>query len=407
MEKISLDGALARTPGGLSVKMSQNDRIPFSQGEYLRRLDHVIAGMASKGVDALLVRGPENITYLTGYETPGYYGYHCLVLSRTEKPTIIGRKVEVISNAPEFSWLADMVFIEDHETAEQVVTDVLAELGLADKKLGVEKAGFFFTVREFEALKSGLPNAAFVDCSHVVEEARMVKSNEEVEMIRRAALIADAAIQAGIDAVAPGVSEDQIAGALHKAWCEAGAEYTGLPNFIVTGERAGICHATWRGRRMTDNDFCIMEIAASKNRYAAAIFRGVSVGNPKSEFFKLADTTIEALGVALSTIKAGVVCEDVDAKVHAVFEKNGFGYEHKSRTAYSMGVNYPPDWGEGQIISIRRGEKRRLEENMCFHVVPGCMSYAQKMGMCTSATIRVTANGCEVLNKTPAQLFRK
>ena len=407
MEKISLDGAAMRTPGGLAVKMSTNGNIPFSQGEYLRRLDQVIQGMVNKGVDALLVRGPENITYLTGYETPGYYGYHCLILSRHEKPVIVGRKVEVISNAPEFSWLADMVFIEDYETAEQVVTDVLAELGLDKSRLGVEKAGFFFTVREFEALQSALPAATFVDCSHVVEEARMVKSEAEVEMIRRAAHIVDAALLAGIDAVGPGVSEDEIAGALHKVWCESGAEYTGLPNFIVTGERAGICHATWRGRRMTDNDFCIMEIAASKNRYSAAIFRGVAVGNPKPEFFKLADTTIEALGVALSTIKAGVVCEDVDAQVHAVFEKNGFGYEHKSRAAYSMGVNYPPDWGEGQIISIRRGEKRRLQENMCFHVVPGCMSYAQKMGMCTSATVRVTANGCEVLNKTPATLFRK
>lgn len=76
MEKISLDGAAMRTPGGLAVKMSKNGNIPFSQSEYLRRLDQVVQGMGNKGVDALLVRGPENITYLTGYETPGYYGYH-------------------------------------------------------------------------------------------------------------------------------------------------------------------------------------------------------------------------------------------------------------------------------------------------------------------------------------------
>lgn len=407
MEKVSLDGRVEHTVAGHALNMANNPRIPFSKGEYLRRYDEVIAGMVERGVDALLVRGPENITYMTGYETPGYYGYHCLIISRSDRPVMVGRKVEVISNAPEFSWLADMVFIEDHETPEQVVVDVLTELGLHNKKLGVEKAGFFFTVREFEALISALPQATLIDCSHVVEQARMIKSNEEVEMIRRAAHIADRAIQAGIAAVAPGVTEDEIAGALHKVWCEAGAEYTGLPNFIVSGERAGICHATWRGRRMTENDFCIFEIAASKNRYSAAIFRGATVGEPKPEFLKLAGTTIEALQLALSEIKAGAVCEDVDAKVHQVFEKNGFGYEHKSRLAYSMGVNYPPDWGEGQIVSIRRGEKRVLQENMCFHVVPGCMSYAQKMGMCTSATIRVTATGCEVLNETPAELFRK
>ncbi|MDE0128953.1 MAG: Xaa-Pro peptidase family protein [Gammaproteobacteria bacterium] len=407
MEKVTFESKCYTAPSGATLNMAENTKLPFSVSEYLRRYDGVIQRITDAGVDALLVRSPENITYLTGYETPGYYGYHCLVISPREQPVIIGRKVEVISNAPEFSWLSDMVFIEDHEMPEEVVANVLDERDLANKRLGVEKAGFFFTVREYETLSGILSESTLVDCSSIVESARMIKSEEEVEMIRQAAHIADKAIQAGIEAVEPGVTEDQVAGALHKAWCEAGAEYTGLPNFIVSGPRAGICHATWRGRKIEKNDFCIMEIAASKNRYCGALFRGVAVGEPHRDFLKLADTTIEALEVGLGEIRPGAICEEVDAKVHSVFEQNGFGYEHKSRAAYSVGVNYPPDWGEGQIISIRKGEKRALQQNMCFHLVPGAMAYSQEMGMCTSATIRVTADGCEVLNETPAKLFRK
>ena len=76
------------------------------------------------------------------------------------------------------------------------------------------------------------------------------------------------------------------------------------------------------------------------------------------------------------------------------------------RTAYSIGIGFAPDWGEGQIISIRKGEARALEENMTFHLVPGCI-ISGELGLTTSASVRVTATGCEVLNTIPIKLFEK
>ena len=73
--------------------MNLHPGLSFSQDEYLRRYRLVMDGIRKAGVDALLVRGPENITYLTGYETPGYYGYHCLILVPGESPVLVGRQV--------------------------------------------------------------------------------------------------------------------------------------------------------------------------------------------------------------------------------------------------------------------------------------------------------------------------
>ena len=162
--------------------------------------------------------------------------------------------------------------MEDHEVPVEVTIRTLSGMGLARKRLGIESDSWFLTVNEHKALAGALPHATLVDCSSVIEEARMIKSAEEVDVIRQAVAIADRACLAGIRATRPGTTEDRIAAAVYKEWCEAGAEYTGLPNFIVSGPRSGACHATWRGRRLEDDDHCCFEIAASKHRYCGAIF---------------------------------------------------------------------------------------------------------------------------------------
>jgi Xaa-Pro dipeptidase len=385
---------------------NQHERLVFSREEYMRRYNLVLDLMKKAGVDAMLIRGPENITYLTGYETPGYYGYHCLVVAAGEQPVLIGRWLELASNIPEYSWLTKSIVVDDHQVPVRVTTDVVRQLGLDRGTLGIEKDGYFFNVSEFDALVSAAPEAKFVNISGMVEEARMVKSNQEVEIIRKAVAIADRAVLAGIKAVEPCMTENDVAAEVYKVWCEEGAEYTGLPNFIAAGYRSGVCHGTWNGRRLAKDDWCCFEIGASKARYAGCIYRAVTVGNVDPEFRRLADTTVVALEALISAIKPGVVSEDVHEAGHSVFVKNGYEMYHRHRCGYSIGLNFPPDWGEGHIISIRKGEKRQLQENMTFHLTPSVL-IPNKMGMCTSATVRVSATGCEVLNAVPRMLFEK
>ena len=385
-------------------KMNLHPGLSFSRSEFLRRYRLVMDGIRQAGVDALLVRGPENITYLTGYETPGYYGYHCLILVPGESPVLVGRRLEVGTNVPEFSWLTEVAPVEDDEVPVEVTIRTLSRMGLARKRLGIESESWFLTVNEHQALAGALPHAALVDCSRVIEEARMIKSAEEVDVIRQAVAIADRACLAGIRATRPGATEDQIAAAVYKEWCEAGAEYTGLPNFIVSGPRSGACHATWRGRRLEDDDHCCFEIAASKHRYCGAVFRMATVGRVNPRLRRLSDAQNQAIGEVIDAIRPGAVSEEVDQVGRDVIAKAGFGKWHVSRLGYSIGINYPPDWGEGQIISIRQGEKRRLRENMTFHLVAGVLIPGE-FGSGASASVRVTATGCEVLTSLPLRLF--
>ena len=108
----------------------------------------------------------------------------------------------------------------------------------------------------------------------------------------------------------------------------------------------------------------------------------------------------------MEVIRPGVTSEEVDREARAVVEKAGFGDYFRHRLGYSIGVNYPPDWGEGEIISLRRGEERELRAGMTFHMVPLCLIY-RDYGVGFSETIRVTDTGCERFSALPREVVVK
>ncbi len=297
-------------------------------------------------------------------------------------------------NIPEYSWITRHVPVDDWQHPPGVTADTLARMGLGDKVIGVEKAGWFFTVEEFETLSGRFPNARFVDATHVVEDARVIKSDEEIGMMRRSGAILDKAVQAGIDASAPGVNDDDVNAVVNKVLCENGGEYMGLPPFILSGPRTCLPHQTARSEIIGERDLVYFEVSCSKHRYAVAIMRTIFIGEPEPRRRACAEAVIGALEAAIDIIRPGVSCEAVDAAGRAVIEEAGFGEFFRHRLGYSIGVNYPPDWGEGQILSLRKGEPRLLEPGMTFHMVPLCLVY-REFGIGFSETIRVTETGCE------------
>src|SRR5665213_921059 len=127
------------------IRMMAHDRLAVSLDEYRRRYDLVLEGMKTRGLDALLVRSPENITYLSGYETPGYYKYHCLIIGPDFEPVFVLRRFEEL-NVPEYSWLTEHVPVDDWQHPPEVTARALRELKLEQARVGVEKQGWFYTV---------------------------------------------------------------------------------------------------------------------------------------------------------------------------------------------------------------------------------------------------------------------
>ena len=216
----------------------------FTLEEYQQRLDALRLRMEHKGVDAMLLTTPENLYYLTGQQTPGYYWFQTLIVPMDREPVFITRRIEDDA-VQQMSWVEDSRPYEDFTDWIAQTRDALVSLGLDGKRIGLENDSWFLTSRDYIRLTAMMTEARFEDCSGLVEQGRMIKSPQEIEYMRQAARAAEAGMKAGIEAAVVGATENEVAAEVHHAQILAGSEYTGLPIFVASGPRSAITHAPW------------------------------------------------------------------------------------------------------------------------------------------------------------------
>jgi Xaa-Pro dipeptidase len=384
--------------------MRQRDDLLFSMAEFERRLAEVRAELGERALDGLIVTTPENIFYLTGHQTPGYYYFQALVLPVEGEPFMVTRLLED-TNVQSRTWVEQSRPFADTEDPVTVLRYALDEFGLSDKRLGYEKHSWFFRASEQEQLLTSAPEATFVDCSGLVENARLVKSDEEITLMCRSARATEAGIQAGLAVVAAGVTENDIAAEIHQAMIRAGSEYPAISPFVASGWRSAVGHATWEGRRVEPGECVFLEVGGCVGRYHTALMRTAYVGAEPPPPIAEAERLIqEAMQVSLEQIAPGVAAGDVDIQNRYILERYSHGGTQATRSGYSIGIAFAPDWGEGHILSIQAGESRYFKENMTFHLIPW-LQVAGVFGMGLSETVRVTADGCESFFSLERKLY--
>lgn len=387
--------------------------MPFTKEEYLIRLKNVKRKMEEQGIDALLVTDPANICYLTGHNATTYYVHQLVIVDlKDEMPHYIGRYMDCISGVLKTTWLDKNhvhAYSDDHVQSltkhpMDYMCKVLLELGLGDKNLGVEMDNYYFTAKAYERLNAGLPDATFKNADLLVNWVRIIKSPAEIELQKRAGVLVEKAMQAALDTIGPGVRECDVAAAIYYAEIhgteEFGGDYAAHIPFLPEGETAGAPHLTWTDKKYPEKTVVAIEIAGCCQRYHSPMARTVSIGKPSDEVRKTAEITIEGLNAALEQFKPGNTCEMVEAAWNNVLQKYGFFKE--SRIGYSMGLNYPPDWGE-HTASLRPGDKTVLQPGMTFHCIPGM--YMDDYGVSISESVVVTETGFETLAHFPRKLF--
>jgi Xaa-Pro dipeptidase len=137
------------------------------------------------------------------------------------------------------------------------------------------------------------------------------------------------------------------------------------------------------------------------------LIRTVHVGPPRDKkFLRLVDLSLEGLHDALATLRAGVTSAAVDDALKGPVRRAGLGETAFSRGGYSIGIGFPPDWGEGRTQSIKQGDPTVLQANMTFHLLSN-LWYEGKTLVAFSETVRVTDSGCEVITRFPRELIVK
>lgn len=383
--------------------MRQRDDLVFSMAEFEARLAAIRRAMAARGVDAFLVTTPENMFYLTGYQTPGYYWFQALVIPLDDQPFMVTRQLED-SNVQTRTWLELSRPYKDAENPPEALAHAMIDFGLGQVTIGYERQCYFLRSFEIETLQHALPAARFVDVSGLCEELRLVKSPAEIETMRKAAHATEAGMRAGIAAVAADVSENEIAAEIQAAMTRSGSEYPAIAPFVASGWRGSVGHASWEGRIIQPGDAVFLEVGGCVHRYHTAMMRTVIVGSVPESVIEAEKVVQDAMAATMETIRPGVPASRIDRVAREVIAAGSRSATQASRTGYSIGIAFAPDWGEGHILSLLEGQDRPLEPNMTFHLIP----WVQVPGMAgigLSETVRVTESGCETLFTMERRVF--
>ncbi|HEY9213664.1 MAG TPA: Xaa-Pro peptidase family protein [Ancylobacter sp.] len=384
-----------------TASVVQGQESAFPKAEYDARVAHARQGLVSADLDAMVVTGPENIFYLTGQQTPGYYTFQALVLPVEGDPVFVIRQLEYF-NFIANTFISDAAVYQDTDDPVRFLLAQLAAKGLTGKRVGIDKRGWFLPIATYEALTAAL--GTVYDAAGVVETLRMVKSPLEVEKLARAATYVDAGLLAGLAAVKPGNTENDLVAAMMGAAIAAGSEYMGMEPLVSSGPRSGVPHGTWKRREMKPGDPAFLEMAACHDRYHAALMRSAWIGTPPAEAVEMMKVCQEALTVALEAIKPGEACEVPHIACQKVIDAAGYADNFRKRLGYSVGISFAPDWGEGGILSLNAGVKTELQPGMTFHLPPALRIYG-RFTVGVSETIVVTETGCRVLGSVDRALL--
>ena len=385
--------------------MPKKEPLPFPVATFHDRAARVRRTMVEQGLDALIVTSPENIYYLSAYHTPAYDNLQALFVPSEGDLALVNVFHESECLVPARAWVEKrLAYRTGGMSFVDCLRDLIGEAQLTRGRLGIEKGAFFLTVRDYEALRAALPTVEWRDATGTVERHRAIKSPEEIAHIHAAARVCEAGMQAGIDASAEGRLDTDVAAAVHEAIVRAGGDYMSYPPFVNVGWHSSVVHNTWSGKRLERGELVFLEISGVVKRYSAALMRSVAIG-PVSEEIERRNTIVhEVLEATMQAIRPGVTSGFVNKICGETFAKHG--YTMIKRAGYSMGINFPPGWGEGDVLDLSRDNPTMLQPGMVFHI-PQPYRVPDEQTVSTSETVLVTEAGCEAITNFPRQLFRK
>ena len=386
----------------------------FSKNEYKERLKKVQLSMQKKGIELLISQDTANINYLTGYDAWSFYYAQCVIVHiNSDEPICFIRAQD-----------AGGAFIKTYLKKENIVIynekyihtwpshpyDALVNLLKKNKwdnlQIGVEMDAHYFTAYCYEKLKQGLPNATIKDSERLVNWVRVVKSNAEIDFMKKAAVISENAMKTAMDIINPGVRQcdavAEIQKTLFKGTNDFGGEYASIATLLPTGKGTSASHLTASDEKFVTGEATVVELSGTYKRYHAPMARTVNLGKPEQKKIDAMNATNEALEAGIDASKPGNTANDVAEKFWAILDK--YKIKKESRTGYSIGIGYPPDWGE-HTLNISKGDMTILKPNVCYHMI-AVMQFGD-WGVEASESIRITEDGNELLCNFPRDLYVK
>jgi Xaa-Pro aminopeptidase len=338
-------------------------------------------------IDALLVSALPNIRYLSGFT-----GDHALLLVTPESQTLFTDPRFTIQASEECTCT---VQIAPRGPVDPYALEVIRRKKL--KRIGFEATRMIYDVHQ--RLKHALPlGITLKPIGPVIEDLRMVKSQEEIARIRRSVRTNSQAFEKTVRSLHPGVSESAIAAELEFELRRFGAEKPAFETIVAAGARSALPHARPGKRKVGNDELLLIDMGACQDGYMSDMTRTLCFGKVSRRLRNMYNAVLKAQLAAIEAVSEGVYAAQVDHRARQVLASEGLGKEFVHSTGHGLGLEIH------ESPRVGRRDKTRLQAGMVITIEPG--AYIQDFGgIRIEDTVLVTKNGCEILTPTSKELM--
>jgi len=378
--------------------------IHFSKEEFSERKSKVIKELKKQNLNGLLMFRQESMYWLTGYDTFGYVYFQCLILTTKGELVLLTRAPD-LRQAQNTSIIKDIKIWIDKDNANPAdeLKNILSELELEKSNLGVEYEAYGLTGRNAIRLNDSLKNFTMLhDKSELISYLRIVKSPAEIIYVKKAAELADDAMEIVWKYAHAGQDEAKILAEMQSAIFKGGGDYPANEFIIGSGKNALLCRYQSEKRKLDEIDQLSLEWAGTYKHYHSAMFRTVPIGKVNDKQKKMYAACVEALKSCENKLKPGNKVGEV-FDVHAdVFDRLGYKKSRMNACGYSLGTTFSPNWMDWPMLYT--GNPVILAPGMVFFMHMILMDSENQLAMNLGETYLVNNSGNERLGKKKLDL---
>jgi Xaa-Pro dipeptidase len=377
----------------------------FSRKEFKERKSKIIKELKNQNLDALLMFRQESMYWLTGYDTFGFVFFQCLILNNKGDLVLFTRAPD-LRQAQNTSIIEDIRIWVDKDQSKPTdeLKNILSELGLEKSNLGIEYESYGLTGRNTIRLNDSLKNFATLhDKSELISHFRVIKSPSEISYVKKAAKLADDAMEAAWKYAHAGVNESKILAEMQGAIFNGGGDYPANEFIIGSGKNALLCRYQSEKRNLNKIDQLSIEWAGTYKHYHSAMFRTIPIGKVNDKQKKMYEACAEALKNCENKLMPGAKAGEV-FDIHAkTFDKLGYQKSRMNACGYSLGALFAPNWMDWPMLYT--GNPYVIQPGNVFFMHMILMDSDNELAMNLGETYLVTENGNERLGKKKLDLM--
>jgi Xaa-Pro dipeptidase len=344
------------------------------------------------GIGAFLVTSEKNMKYFAGFSTLAIERFAAIVIPvETGVPVVIVPELE--KTKAKKSPLKQIRSYSDSESPALLLNKTVKELRPEKATLGVEGT---LPLKFYQMLAAASSKMKTEDASNIFSQLRCIKSNQELEMIEKAANIVAEGIKAGIEFTKPGLTELAISSQIEQTIKKNGGESVPFC-LVLSGPNSALPHGETSNRKISQRDVVLMDVGAVYEGYYGDLTRTIFVGEATKKQKEVYDVVAQAQEAAIRSVKPNIRAEEVDAAARKVIENAGYGEYFTHRTGHGLGLEVHE---EPYIV---QGNKTALRPGMAFTIEPG-IYFFEEFGVRIEDNIAVSQSKGKMLSHISKEL---